>query len=106
MNMVTMLMWTTGTMLEVEHVINHMYDKDVTCSCTYLYLWNVHLCMDMRAGAQLKVKWFCRLRWQIPSGSKVCNEINTSIENIWFFAFENDRIVEPHNRKLNRCDFF
>jgi hypothetical protein len=23
-----------------------------------------------------------------------------------FFALENDRIVEPHNRKLNKCDFF
>lgn len=88
MNMVTILMWTTWTMLEVQHVINHIYGKDVTCSCTYLYLWNVHLYVDMWARAQLKIKWCGHLRWQIPSGSKVCNEINTLNEKIQFFAFK------------------
>jgi len=77
MNMVTILIWTTGTMLEVEHVINHLYGKDVNCSCTYLYHQNVHLYMDMWAWAQVKVKWCGQLWGQIPSGSKVCNKINT-----------------------------
>jgi len=27
MNMVTILMWTTRTMLEVEHVINHIWKR-------------------------------------------------------------------------------
>jgi len=35
-NMVTILMWTTGAMLEVQHVINHIHGKDV-CNL-FLYL--------------------------------------------------------------------
>jgi len=34
--MVTILMWATGTMLEVGHVINHIYGKDVTW---FLYMY-------------------------------------------------------------------
>lgn len=86
--MVTILMWTTGTMLEVEHVINHIYGKDVTCFCTYLYLQNVHFYMDMWAGTQVKVKWCDQLRGQIPSGGKVCNEINTLNEKSQFFCIQ------------------
>jgi len=61
--------------------------------------------MDMWAGAQVKVKWCNHLRGQIPSGSKVCNEINTLNEKIQFFCIQKDQIVEPNNKKLNKCYF-
>jgi hypothetical protein len=44
--------------------------------------------MDMWAGTQVKVKWCDQLRGQIPSGGKVCNEINTLNEKSQFFCIQ------------------